>query len=77
MIEVKINGPNQCLGPILAPKNEAVGPIPESKKNHVEGPIPQINSVVIPEQHFLSSGIGSQTQKLLSLGSDTKFLPIF
>ena len=36
------------------------------------GPIPQITSVVIPEQHFLSSGIGSQNQKLLSLGSDGK-----
>ena len=44
--EVKIRGPNQGLGPITMSKKG--GP-----KNHVVGPIPQIISVVIPEQHFL------------------------
>ena len=37
------------------------------------GSIPQITSVMIPEQHFLSAGIESQNQKLLPLGSDAKF----
>ena len=53
-------------------KNEVLGLIPESK-NHVVGPIPQITSVVIPEQHFLSAGIEYQNQKVLPLGSDAKF----
>ena len=46
----------------------------QTQKNYVMGPIPQIISVVIPEQHFLSAGIESQNQKLLPLGSDAKFL---
>ena len=41
----------------------------QSPKICVVVPIPQITSFVIPEQHFLSSGIWSQNQKLLSLGS--------
>ena len=49
----------------------------QSQKNHAVGPIPQITCVVIPEQHFLCSGIGSQNQKLLPLGSDAKFKPNF
>ena len=71
VMEVKIRGSNQGLGPIPAPKNEVLGLIPESK-NHVVGPISQITSVLIPEQHFLSSRI-SQNLKLLSLGLDAKF----
>ena len=63
-----MRGPSQGLGPIPASKNEVLGPIPEAK-NHVVGPIPQITCVVIPKQHFLSSG----NQNLLSLGSDAKF----
>ena len=47
--EVKIRGPNEGLGPFPASK--------KCGKNHVVGPIPQITSVAIPEQHFLSSGI--------------------
>ena len=56
VMEVKIRGSNQGLGPIPAPKNEVLRLIPESK-NHVVGPILQIASIVIQEQHFLSSGI--------------------
>ena len=56
VMEVKIRGSNQGLGPIPASKNEVLGLIPESK-NHVVGPILQIASIVIQEQHFLSSGI--------------------
>ena len=41
----------------------------------VVGPIPQISSVVIPKQHFLSAGIESQNQKLLPLGSDASSNP--
>ena len=67
VMEVKIRGSNPGLGPIPASKNEVLGLIPESK-NHVVGPIPQINRAVIPEQHFLSAGIESQNQELLSLG---------
>ena len=46
---------------------------PRVQKNHVMGPIPQITSVLIPEQNFLSARIESQNQKLLPLGSDAKF----
>ena len=42
-------------------------------KNHVLRPIPQITSIMIPEEHFPSAGIESQNQKLLPLGSDAKF----
>ena len=56
--EVKMRGPDKGLGPVPASKNEVLGPIPESK-NHVVGPHPPITSVLIPEQHFLSSGFGS------------------
>ena len=40
----------------------------QSLEDHLVGPIPHITSVVIPEQHFLSAGIESQNQELLSLG---------
>ena len=59
VIEVRIRGSNQGLGPIPASKNEVLGLIPESK-NHVVGPIPQITCVVIPEQHFRSARIESE-----------------
>ena len=43
VMEVKIRGSNQGLGPIPAPKNEVLGLIPESK-HHVVGPIPHIRT---------------------------------
>ena len=49
-MEVKIRGPEQGLGPI---KKMRFWNRSQSPKNHVVGPIPQIISVVIPEQHFL------------------------
>ena len=71
LAEVKIRGPNQGMGPIPALKKWGSGTDPRAQKNHVVEPILQITSVVIPEQHFLNSWIGSQNQKLLSMGSDS------
>ena len=72
LIHVKMRSPIQGLGSIPASKNGVLGVIPASI-NHVVRPIPQITSVMIQEQHFLSAGIESQNQKLFPLGSDAKF----
>ena len=71
--EVKIRGPDQGLGPITASKKWGSGTNPRVKEIMLLDQFPLLTSVVIPEQHFLSSGIGSQNLKLSWMGSDAKF----
>ena len=64
-----MRGPDKGLGPIPASKMRFWDKS-QSQKIYFVGPIPQITSVAIPEQHFLSAGIEYQNLKLLALGSD-------
>ena len=65
--KVRIRGPNQGLDQSQRQKMRFWDQSKSQKIMFLEQ-IPQIASVVIPEENFLSYGIGSQNQKLLSLG---------